>query len=172
VARSTIKMAQDEDAVLKALYVDRNIPTDQYPQRPKDLESLVSSWNAICGRGESEPDILHYMITKRKSKLWPRLGRDEAEKLRTIAMSLTEEELEQLDAIHEELQIASDSYAVNKEYADKLKNEFAKRTGRVFPPMLLAAAMINRRKAGRLATLKPEAAPAELKFADIDKVVG
>jgi hypothetical protein len=72
-----------------------------------------------------------------------------------IAWQTGIEELKQLDAIHEELQIASDDFALSAEAGKKLQEEFARRTGRVVPPMILAAAMIHRRKIGALATLKP-----------------
>jgi len=45
-----------------------DIPTDQYPQRPEDLIRLLKSWNSLTGRSESAPDVLHYMITRRKKE--------------------------------------------------------------------------------------------------------
>lgn len=165
-------MAAHEDDVLRALYVGKNIPTDQYPHRPDDLRELASNWNAICGRGESESDLLHFMITKRKKGKWPKLGRSEAEKIKSIGIGLSQEELEQLDAIHEEFQIASDNFVLDKSLANRLQKEFAKRTGRIFPALPLAAAMIRRRKSGSLATLRPESKADESKFADFDEVAG
>jgi len=72
--------------------------------------------------------------------------------------------------IHEELQIASDNFALNPELAEKLQKELARRAGRIVPSMILAAAMISRRKAGGLATLKPKRLDQDLGFADIDQV--
>lgn len=163
-------MLTHEDKVLRDLYSQANIPTDQYPHRQDDLDNLVDSWNLICGRDESTSDLLHYMVTKRKKKLWVTLGRTNCERLENIRAGLSEHELKILDTIHEELQIASDRFALDSELSDTLQKEFAKRTGRIFPPMMLAAAMIRRRKVGALATLKPSKSVPDSPFADIDKV--
>lgn len=168
--RKSLKLLPHEKAALEALYVEFNIPTDQYPHRPGDLETLVRSWNDICDRSENSSDVLHYMITRRKKKQWVTLGRENCERLQGIAAGLTDEELHHLDAIHEELQVASDNFALNSELSEKLKKEFAKRTGRIYPGMLLAATMIRRRKAGALATLKPQKCDSAAPFADIDQV--
>ncbi len=65
--------------------------------------------------------------------------------------------------------MASDAYALNADAAKRLQDEFARRTGRVLPPMILAAATIRRRKDGALATLKPRSGD-DLGFSDIDQV--
>lgn len=168
--RQSLRLPPHEDALLRTLYRNFNIPTDQYPQRSEDLMRLVDTWNNFTGRKESSPDVLHYMVTRRKKGKWERLGRTTAEVLCRPAVSFTDEELKHLDVIHEELQIASDNFALNSELADKLQKEFARRSGRIVPPMILAAAMILRRKMGALATLKPKSEEADLGFSDIDQV--
>jgi hypothetical protein len=168
--RATFRLQNDEDESLRALYREFNIPTDQYPHRPDDLQRLVSAWNQLTGRSESPSDVLHYMITRRKKSKWERLGRDAGGDFQRPQVAFTEEEIAHLDAIHEELQVASDNYAINPEAAKRLQEEFARRAGRIVPPMLLAAAMIGRRKAGALATLKPKSDDQDLGFSDIDQV--
>jgi hypothetical protein len=168
--RQSLRLLPHEDALLRTLYREFNIPTDQYPHRPEDLMGLVDNWNNLTGRKESAPEVLHYMITRRKMGKWERLGRTTAEVLSRPRVSFMEEELKHLDAIHEELQIASDNFALNSELAEKLQKEFARRSGRIVPPMILAAAMIHRRKIGALATLKPKADDGDLGFSDIDKI--
>ena len=64
--RRLLRLLPHEDELLRTLYRDFNIPTDQYPQRPDDLIRLVTSWNDLTGRGESPPDVLHFMISRRK----------------------------------------------------------------------------------------------------------
>jgi hypothetical protein len=110
------------------------------------------------------------MITRRKRGKWERLGRNAGGAFQRPQIAFTEEEIAHLDAIHEELQIASDNYAINTDAARWLQEEFARRTDRVLPPMMLAAAMISRRKAGNLATLKPKSDDQDLGFSDIDQV--
>jgi hypothetical protein len=168
--RRTFHLQKHEDESLRALYREFDITTDQYPHRPDDLQRLVSAWNDLTGRNESASDVLHYMITRRKKGQWERLGRDAGRDFRQPQVDFSDEEIRHLDAIHEELQVASDNYAIDGEAAKRLQEEFARRTGRVVPPMVLAAAMIRRRKAGALATLKPKSDGKDLGFSDIDQV--
>ena len=168
--RQSLRLLPSEDALLRTLYREFNIPTDQFPQRPEDLTRLVETWNNLTSRKEPAPDVLHYMITRRKKGKWERLGRETAEVLPRPQITFTEDDLKHLDAIHEELQIASDNYALNSELASRLQKEFARRSGKIVPPMILAAAMINRRKVGALATLKPKSDEADLGFSDIDQI--
>jgi hypothetical protein len=168
--RKTLRLQKDEEESLRVLYREFNIPTDQYPQRPDDLQRLVSAWNDLTGRNEAAPDVLHFMITRRKKGKWERLGRDAGGEFQRPQETFTDDDIKHLDAIHEELQIASDTYALNADAAKRLQEEFARRAGRIIPPMILAAAMINRRKAGSLATLKPKSGDQDLGFSDIDEV--
>lgn len=170
--RRTLRMQPHEDEVLRTLYRDFDIPTDQYPQRAEELIHLVNSWNNLTGRNESAPDVLHYMVTRRKDGKWEKLGRDAGGGFTRTRLEFSDEELAHLDAIHEELQIASDNFALNADLAMKLQQEFGKRAGRIVPSMILAAEMINRRKAGSLATLKPKAKDQDLGFSDINEVAG
>ena len=163
-------MLPHEDEVLRTLYREFDIPTDQYPQRPDDLMRLTEGWNSLTGRREVGPDLLHYMITRRKEGKWEKLGRNAGGDYSRQRVALSPEELATLDAIHEQLQIASDQFALNAELADTLQQEFAKRSGRIVPAMVLAAEMITRRKAGALATLKPKADDRDLGFEDIGQV--
>lgn len=167
IKRRLLQLLPHEDELLRTLYRQLSLPTDQYPHRPDDLLRLVGMWNAFTGRNESAPDILHYMITKRKNKQWEKLGRAETKGTAPQRLSFSAEELDHIDAIHEELQIPSDNYAINPDASKKLQEEFARRTGRIVPPMILSAAMIYRRKNGNLATLKPK---TDLGFSDIDQV--
>ena len=168
--RRLLRLLPHEDELLRTLYRNFNIPTDQYPQRPDDLIRLVTSWNELTGRNESPPDVLHFMISRRKKKNWEKLGRDAGGTFTPTEVSFTEEDNKHLDSIHEEFQIASDNYALNADAAKRLQDEFARRAGRIVPAMVLAAAMISRRKAGALATLKPKADDQGIGFSDIDKI--
>lgn len=163
-------MLPHEDAFLRVLYREFNIPTDHYPHRPDELERLVESWNGMTGRNESSSDVLHYMITSRKNARWEKLGRNAINTPSIPLVSFSEEDLQHLDRIHEELQIASDRYALDPEAAKRLQEVFAQRTGRVVPAMSLASAMIKRRKAGGLATLRPKSSDQDLGFSDIDEI--
>ena len=169
-SRLSLQLLPHEDELLRTLYREFEIPTDQYPRRPEDLARLVSTWNNLAGRNDPAPDVLHYMITKRKKKKWERLGWNAGSDFSPSQELTAENDLKILDAIHEDLQIASDNYALHGDAAKRLQDEFARRTGRIIPSMVLAATMIHRRKAGALATLKPKPKDSDLGFSDIDKV--
>lgn len=170
--RQSLRLLPHDDELLRTLYRDFNIPTDQYPQRPDDLMALVSAFNSLTGRNECAPDVLHYMITRRKKAKWEKLGRDAGNGFARPTVAMSKDELKHMDAIHEEFQIASDNFALNADLAQKLQQEFARRAGRIIPAMVLAAAMISRRKAGALATLKPKSDDHDLAFSDIEQVRG
>jgi len=72
--RRCIGLQVHEDELLRTLYREYNITIDQYPQRPDDLIRLVGTWNNLTGRDDSGPDILHYMITRRKDNKGVRKG--------------------------------------------------------------------------------------------------
>ena len=102
---------------------------------------------------------------------WTGLGKagsDAGGDFKSEKLDLSEGQFKILDLIYEDFQVASDNYALDAELARRLQDEFARRTGRIVPPMILAAAMIRRRKDGVLATLRPKAQDSDLGFRDID----
>src|SRR5262245_21472416 len=99
--RQSLHLLPHEDKLLRTLYKEFNIPTDQYPQRPDDLIRLVSTWNDFTGRTESAPDVLHHMITKRKNGEWERLGRKAGNGFTPATVQFSDAEYKHLDAIHE-----------------------------------------------------------------------
>ena len=173
--RFAVRLKDDEDALLRTLYREFEITIDDYPQRPDDLVRLVSTWNDLSGRDDSGPELLHYMISRRKDnkgsrKGWVKLGRNSGQSTGSPQLFLDADAFTHLDSIHEDFQIASDNYALNSQLAKKLQDEFARRTGRIVPSMVLAAAMISRRKAGALVTLRPRMDEQDLGFSDMDQI--
>ena len=165
--RKSLSLLAHEDALLRTLYRQFNITVDKLPQRPDDLQKFVATWNRLSGRTDSASELLRYMMNRRKNKKWETLGRDTV-KASTLGIEFSDEDYAHLDKIHEQLQVASDNYAVNPESAKRLQEEFARRAGRVVPQEILAAVMMNRRKAGKLATLKPKG--DDIGFSDINQV--
>ncbi len=140
--------------------------------RPAIWKQLVDTFNGLTGRNDSPEDILHYMMTHRKQAQWVKIGRGKQPDEVREAVKLDAEDWPHVDAIYEELQIASDNFACDEELSKNFADEFAKRTGKIIPPMLLAAAVISRRKAARLATLKARSTEEDVNFGDIDEVAG
>jgi|GEM_PF-1483012 len=172
--RRSLRLQPHDDTLLRTLYREFNITIDQYPQRPNDLTRFIQTWNNLSGRDDTAHDILHYMISKRKNLPkgpgWEKLGRDAGGDFKCEKLDFSEDQFRILDLIYEDFQIASDNYALDAEVARRLQDEFARRTGRIVPPMILAAAMTRRRKDGVLATLRPKAQENDLGFKDIDEV--
>ena len=129
--RQHLQLASFEDAALRALYREYGIPIDQFIHRHCELAELVKTWNEFTGRSETPQDVFDYMMTKRKSAQWERLGRASARNPGPHAPCFTDEELTHLDAIHEDFQIASDKFATCPAAGKKLQAEFARRTKRI-----------------------------------------
>ena len=172
--RRSLRLQPHEDTLLRTLYREFNITIDQYPQRPEDLTRFVQTWNNLSSRDDTAQDILHYMISKRKNLPhgpgWEKLGRDAGSDFKPDKLDFSEDQFMILDLIYEDFQVASDNYALDAELARRLQDEFARRTGLIVPPMILAAAMIRRRKDGALATLRPKSQENDIGFRDIDQV--
>ena len=168
--KRSLRLRPEEDKLLRTLYRQFGIPTDQYPQRPTDLANLLETWNGLTGRTDASEELLHYMFTKRKKGKWERLGSASAKQPQILQQRFSEDDLKHLDSIYEELQVAADNYALDTELGKKLQDEFARRTGRIVPQLILCSAMISRRKAGALTTLRPKSDDSDLGYNDIDEV--
>lgn len=156
----------DEDALLKALYKQYRIPTDQYKRRPEDLRRFTDQWNMLTDRSDQPGELLHYMVTERKKGNWPRLGRDH-EKVETLPEDvLSEKEWADLKGVYVELGIGSDNYGYDHELRRELAERFATRTGRIVSGHILMAAIEAKRKRGEWVKLGSDDEP----FADMDAI--
>lgn len=173
MTRSKLHLTAEEDHLLRILYRQFDITTDNFPRMPATLNEFTETFNRLTGRGDTAPEILHYMITRRKKGQWETLGRKSASSEQQSASHLfSADEWQHVDAIYEEFQIPSDSFSLDPELAKKLQDEFARRSGKIVPAMVISAAMVTRRKAGKLATLKPKSTEQDLGFKDMDEIVG
>jgi hypothetical protein len=168
--KQSLRLNAEEKKALEMLYVEVGATTDNLPRVPAVLKALVDDFNALTDRNDSKEDVLHYMMTRRKKQEWPKLGHGKQLDEVHNAVKLVAEDWPHVDAIYEELQIASDNFACDEQLSKKFAHEFAKRTGKVVPPMNLAASVICRRKSKRLATLKPRPTQEDLGFSDIDEI--
>lgn len=171
--KNSLKLQPEEDNLLRTLYKQFGVTSDRYPQYPEALRDFVETWSNLTGRQDSPSELLHYIFTQRKRGLWVKLGRSPKTKYaptEMFACRFTDEDFEHLDDIYEELQIASDNFALDDELGEKLTKEFARRTGKIVPTLVLCATMITRRKGGALTTLRPKRDDDDLGFADIGEV--
>jgi len=171
--RKAIKLLPHERQVLVDLYLHFRIPIDQYEGRPNDLAAFVDRWHQLTGRSDSSGELIHYMIVKRKQKLWvtldgnhrpppapPELSADDKEILVTIFRDYVAT-----------LQHCSDVLAYDEQLADLVAREFAERTGRIVPAYQLIVALTALRKRGKLDRIEP-IDDDDVGFGDIDEAAG
>lgn len=160
------RLLPHERELLKSLYTQHRIPTDQYKRRPEDLGRLTEQWNTLTGRDDEPGEILHYMIAQRKQKKWPRLGKNH-EKLASVpADVLSVKEWTLLRQAYSELDTGSDNYAFDAQLRAELEKRFARNAKRIVPSIILCAAIEAKRKRGLWVKIGGEDEP----FADMDAV--
>jgi hypothetical protein len=166
--KMSLRLAPDERDLLKHLYLRYKIPSDQYDRRPGDLRQFVREWNALSGRQDSGADLLHYIKTQRKQKLWVTF--EEGDYLRQPFVELPDlspEEWGVFDRLYKERNVASDNYSYSptmvKQFAARLSGELR----RTISPKDLLIMVIDRRKDGLLPLLEK---PVDMGFGDLDLV--
>lgn len=174
--RRAIRLFEHEDLLMKEIYLRYRIPIDQYERRQKQLQVLTAEWNARSRRTDSIDDVIHYMKTKRKQKLWVTF---DGNYLAQPALDddLTDLEIEVLKLLYVDLIAAnglgSDVLVYNKELEQKLASEFEVQTNRSVQPHVLTAKLTELRKRGFLPTVTDTKSPVsnkDLGFADMDDV--
>ncbi len=173
--KQSLRLQPEDDKLLRTLYKQFGVTSDNFPQFPEALQEFVQTWNNLTGRQDSPSDLLHYIFTKRKKGKWIKLGRSPKSQYTpstNIACRFGEGDWKQLDEIYEEFQVASDNFALDDELGQKLADEFAQRTGKIVPTLVLCAVMIRRRKDGVLTTLRPKKDDGDLGFGDINEIAG
>jgi hypothetical protein len=174
-----MRLPRDEDALLRQLYVEFRIPTDQYvkPQRHAELRGFVRAWNDATGRDDAPEDILRYMVNMRKSGRkgpgWPTLDGDYERLAGPRSEVLTEAEWNHLRGAYAELfianEIGSDQLAYSSELRANLARAFFLRTGRRVSGELLHALIEAKRKRGLWLAIKRDA-KRSTGFGDINEI--
>lgn len=171
--RTKLQLKPEEEHLLQILYKQFGITTDNFPRFPDSLDEFTETFNSLAGRVDTAPELLHFMITRRKGGEWVKLGRKtQGDRRQSASHVFTDHDWEHIDAVYEEFQIPSDNFSLDPDLSKKLQDEFARRSGRIVPAMVISAAMVTRRKAGKLTTLKPKASEKDLGFGDMDEVAG
>jgi hypothetical protein len=155
----------DDRELLKSLYLQYRIPSDQFKRRSSDLHRFTQQWNMLTDRADGPGELLHYMVTRRKKAEWPRLGNNH-KKIETVPQDLlTVEELEALRTVYLALGKGSDNYAFNAGLRNEMENRFAAAAGRRVSSVLLMGTIEARRKRGLWVKIG-----GEEPFSDIDAV--
>ena len=150
--RTSISLSAPDEAVLRQLYVLKNIPTDQYKRRPQEVNQFLREWVAFTGRTDTWEDLCHYMVTRRKRGLWPQLGPTHRRLACPDWDTLSDEEWDHLEAVYTELLLADELASDELLYSDTLSahvaREFRRRSGRTLDGRLLTGLILSKRKRG------------------------
>lgn len=173
--RKAISIPAHEVEILKELYRQFRIPSDQYKRRPAQLDRFVGAWNTLTHRNDSGGELLHYIITQRKQKKWVTFGNDYARLACLPDTFLSAREWLILEAIYREemlpREIGSDNLAYDDLLAAQIAREFCDRSGRMVYGRLLFSAIMAKRKRGEWVNVRP---PKEnqggIGFSDMDDI--
>ena len=166
-----MRLIPEDKLVLEELYLHYKIPTDQLKRNQVVLGRIGAAFRRLTGRDDETPEILRYIINRRKNKDWPRLG-DQARRFSPALHALEDDELPVLVSVYETIDVPLDEYLLREHLPSELASAFAARTGRVVRASTLVAALIAYRKRGLLVCLRDEKQTKEPQpFSDIDQVV-
>jgi hypothetical protein len=166
--RMKIKLAREEDDLLRSLYRDRRIPVDQYVRRPGALDGLTGQFNDLAGRNDSTGDIHHYMATCRKNGEWVTFDGNHRRLESMDLEQLTSADWTQLAAAYEALGIGSDNFAFDADLLLRLTAGFRQLSGKQIDGRTLVALIMALRKRGMWPKVGNR--ESDLGFRDIDEV--
>lgn len=176
--RKSMRLTPDEERLLRTMYYEALVPSDQYARRPGFLRRFTAVWNEATGRSDTPEELTHWIVTRRK-RPHGRPGRLEAigdnhKRLRSPGRDvLTPEQWEALTEAYRELNVASDNFVFDAELRRQLELRFVELTGEHVSATVLVAALITLRKEGFLGRLAPDDPGGEerdIGFGDIDQV--
>jgi hypothetical protein len=163
--RASLRLPPDEKDLLKHLYLQFGIPRDQYDRRPMDLRRFTREWNALSGRHDSGPELIHYIRTQQKQKLWVTFDGNHQQQPFVELPALADHQWATFNDIYLNINIASDNYSYDLGLVKRFIATFAGRTGCNLSPRELLIALIDRRKDGLLPRLEK---PFDPGFRDLD----
>lgn len=171
--RSTIKLSPDHDLFLRRHHRQSGVPDGQFPQRPVFWRRFTDQWNAATDRDDTPEEVLHYITTRRKRPRgrpgrWDPFGDDYLKLKGPEESLLREKEWKIVADIYLTFDEGSDNMLYDTELRTRFLLEFANRTGRHLPPLLFTAALVARRKDGKLPTLNTK--DGDLGFGDMDEI--
>lgn len=172
--RKKIQLTNNEDSVLRDLYRHFRVPDGQFRKRPKFAQHFLDVWNAATGRDDTLGDVLHYIATLRKQKLWVTLeGNHRRMPSGQGVVGFTPEACEIIDIEYSAMGIGSDNFSYELELVDRIHKRLIKELGYHLPRHVLVAGIIDRRKAGHLPKSQRDRPDpdGDIGFSDIDDVI-
>lgn len=163
--RKTVRLSPADDETLRRLYRSYRIPIDQYRGRPVERARLTDAFNAATGQQLGAETLLHYMIRRRKDGKWETFDGDHRRAKPVPADLFSDEEWRIVDRLYVDFGVGADTFIYKSKVATKFAVKVSAALGRAVRPDVLAAALVDRRKADALPRLGPDAG-----FEDIDEV--
>ncbi len=156
----------DQKASLEAIYLAKEVATDQLRRAPNALADIVDAFHAATGRTDIDAALLlRYMFNRRKAKDWPRLC-GHAQRFKPVANVLSPCEQAQLKTIYESLDITSDDLLFSAGLIRRIAQQFRVATGKVVLGSILIAVIVAKRRRGDWVRIRTGDVP----FADIAQV--
>lgn len=165
-----MRLSPEDKCCLEELYLHHAVPTDQLRRNPVVLGRICAAFRRISSCEAETPEVLRYMINRRKNKQWPRLG-ERARRFPPAVRELLDGEIDVLIAVYESIDIPLDEYLLRDKLPHRLASSFAEKTGRVVRAPTLVAALMAHRKRGLLPCLIEEKLSRSAQpFSDIEEV--
>lgn len=165
-----MRLNPEDKCCLEELYLHYAVPTDQLRRNPAVLGRITAAFHRLTGHDEEAPELLRYMINRRKNQDWPRLG-DRARRFPPAMQELLDGEIGVLAGIYESIKVPLDEYLLRTDLPRQLANAFTAATQRFVSAATLVAALMAHRKRGLLPCLMEEkTAGTQRPFADIHVV--
>ena len=152
--RKCIPLNPIEHETLGRLYVSRQIATDRYMQRPKELKELTDTFNGLTDRRDAPEEILHYVQTKRRMKnQFPTLDGNYIRLPVVIGNLIDPEFNEVLKSLYLEFGRGAEVFIQDRALGRQLESRFHEITGVHKRAYVLATAMLELRKDGVMPNL-------------------
>lgn len=147
-------LTADQKASLEAIYLSREVATDQLRRVPAILAEILDAFHAATGRIEIDASLLlRYIFNRRKLKDWPRLGK-RAEKFEPVESMLSASQLSALQGIYEGMDETADNLLFSAGMLRRIAQQFREATGSAVPGSVLVAVIVAKRKRGQWVCLR------------------
>jgi len=159
-------LSPDEKESLKAIYLSKEVASDQLRRAPSVLAEILEAFWMATGRTEIDAGLLlRYIFNRRKNNDWPRLG-SRASRFAPVETMLTSTQLVALQRIYESMDTTSDTLLFSTGLMRRVASMFREATGAVVAGSVLVAVIVAKRKRGEWVCIRT--GPSE--FADIAEV--
>jgi hypothetical protein len=139
-------LTPDQKESLEAIYLSREVASDQLRRDSDALGGIVDTFRAATGREDIDAGLLlKYIFNRRKGKDWPRLG-VRAKRFEPVEKLLSSSELSALEEVYQGLDETSDNLMFSTAMMRRVAQLFREATGQSRPGSVLVAVIVAKRK--------------------------